>query len=39
MFLESTEYRKYRQRTEEFFKGTCVASSNNESYEEFFGFE
>jgi hypothetical protein len=34
--------RKYRQRMEEFFKNTCIASSNStniESDEEFFGFE
>jgi hypothetical protein len=33
--------RKYRQRTEEFFKSTCIASSNIESDEHFvsFGFE
>jgi hypothetical protein len=34
--------RKYRQRTEEFFKSMCAASSNSssiESGEEFFGFK
>jgi hypothetical protein len=29
---------RYRQRTEDFFKSTCVASSNIELDEEFFGF-
>jgi hypothetical protein len=31
--------RKYRQRMEEFFKSTHIASSNIESDEDFFGFE
>jgi hypothetical protein len=31
--------KKYRQRTEEFFKNMCFTSSNIESDEEFFGFE
>jgi hypothetical protein len=35
----SGRVRKYRQRMEEFFKSTCVASSNIESDEEFFGFQ
>jgi hypothetical protein len=38
----SGRVRKYRQRTEEFFKSTSVASSNNsniESDEEIFEFE
>jgi hypothetical protein len=37
----SGRVRRYRQRTEEFFESTCVASSSNsniESDEEFFGF-
>jgi hypothetical protein len=38
----SGRVRKYRQRTEEFFKSMCIASSNSsniESDEYFFGFE
>jgi hypothetical protein len=38
----SGRVRKHRQRTEEFFKSTCIDtcnSSNIESEEEFFGFE
>jgi hypothetical protein len=37
----SSRVRKYRQRTEEFFKSTCIDSSNsNTEYdEEFFGLE
>jgi hypothetical protein len=35
----SGRVRKYRQRTEEFFESTCVASSNIESDEGFFLFE
>jgi hypothetical protein len=35
----SGRVRKYRQRMKEFFKSTCVASSNIESDEEFFEFE
>jgi hypothetical protein len=35
----SGRVRKYRQKMEEFFKSTCIASSNIESDEEFFGFE
>jgi hypothetical protein len=35
----SGRVRKFRQRMEKFFKSTCVASSNIESDEEFFGLE
>jgi hypothetical protein len=35
----SGRVRKYRQRTEEFFKSTCIANSNTGHDEEFFGFE